>query len=431
MSEVLSQDTVSSPVEMDKYNPTIAKTVVVPSIDSQPNSLSRPNDERTLPKVLSFRTDSTGSMGSIVSSLELNAASTDDHDDELSGIKARVPWPGLNDEHLIAESDSTSNSSSNSASPSITNMSSRSGGGSNGSSLLVSALKNSHNKVRKKSVSFSAPSEDDIERRTRNAKTILAALDADEMDDAMADYQINSPKHSSNRTTVGGGGGAVGVRSMSYSSSGTTSSSSSSSSGRGGRRGNDFATSSSSSTATAAYTLGSPPPPAARASSVDSPDRGSPLSPPFSSSSSLSSCTSPNRMMLPPRPPHAHRDSSNGSGTGSGSTSRRGSNESSSERHSLEGLDAGGVVGIGLVSTLSDLSVSAAAEGASNEAQARAPALSPLRKQIRYVGNNEKALCEVFGISTPSVFVGGKKCCHLCTSVVPVCRAFLSFSGNL
>jgi trimeric autotransporter adhesin len=404
MSEVLSQDTVSSPVEMDKYSPTIAKTVLVPSIDSQPNSSSRPNDERTLPKVLSFRTDSTGSMGSIVSSLELNAASTDDHDDELSGIKARVPWPGLNDEHLIAESDSTSNSSSNSASPSITNMSSRSGGGSNGSSLLVSALKNSHNKVRKKSVSFSAPSEDDIERRTRNAKTILAALDADEMDDAMADYQINSPKHSSNRTALGGGG-AVGVRSMSYSSSGTTTSSSSSSS-RGGRRGNDFASSSSSGTATATYTLGSPPPPAARASSVDSPDRSSPLSPPFSSSSSLSSCTSPNRMMLPPRPPHAHRDSSNGSGTGSGSTSRRGSNESSGERHSLEGLEAGGVVGIGLVSTLSDLSVSAGAEGASNKALA--PALSPLRKQIRYVGNNEKALCEVFGISTPSVFVGGK-----------------------
>lgn len=119
--------------------------------------------DKAIEKKLSFRTDSTGSMGSLVSGLDLSVSST-------------IP-----EEHSDEDEDSPAKSKFNQ-----NNMSS--------ASILVSALKQKKKPLRKKSVSFSLPSADDISRKAKKAAQPLLYSMLNDFDDNIADYQITSPK---------------------------------------------------------------------------------------------------------------------------------------------------------------------------------------------------------------------------------------------
>lgn len=132
----------------------------------------KPAGEMSLDKKLSFRTDSTGSMGSLVSGLDLSVSTiVEEHSDE--------------DEESV-ESPVKSKFNQN-------NISS--------ASILVSALKQKK-QMRKKSVSFSIPSADDISRRAKKTSKLPLMYSTNDFDDNLADYQIISPKASSNERTI-------------------------------------------------------------------------------------------------------------------------------------------------------------------------------------------------------------------------------------
>ena len=122
------------------------------------------SEDNTLRKTLSFRTDSTGSLGSLMSNVDIPASDT-----ERSGTGSNTP-------------DSSNNSTP--IKKSLHNVSN--------TSLLVSALKHNH-RLKKKSVSFSLPSPDDIARRVRRKNSLIFQELAD-FDDNIPDYQV-SPKN--------------------------------------------------------------------------------------------------------------------------------------------------------------------------------------------------------------------------------------------
>jgi hypothetical protein len=127
--------------------------------------------EQSMTKTLSFRTDSTGSLGSLVSSLDLSSD---------MGSHSTTP-------------DSSHSTPVRKNANSVSN-----------SSLLISALKQ-NNKMKKKSVSFSLPSDDDIARRAQRKNSALLYDAFEQFDDNIADYQIASPKGSVDSRNKRGG----------------------------------------------------------------------------------------------------------------------------------------------------------------------------------------------------------------------------------
>lgn len=120
--------------------------------------------ERSITKTLSYRIESMGSMGSmgsLVSSIDLDSEPRESGSTPESGTSS----PARKNPNNISNS-----------------------------SLLISALKQ-NNKMRKKSVSFSLPSEDDIARRAQRKNSALLYDALDQFDDNIPDYQITSPKN--------------------------------------------------------------------------------------------------------------------------------------------------------------------------------------------------------------------------------------------
>ena len=122
------------------------------------------SEDNTLRKTLSFRTDSTGSLGSLMSNVDISASDT-----ERSGTGSNTPDSSNNSTPIKKNLHNVSNTS-----------------------LLVSALKHNH-RLKKKSVSFSLPSPDDIARRVQRKNSLIFQELAD-FDDNIPDYQV-SPKN--------------------------------------------------------------------------------------------------------------------------------------------------------------------------------------------------------------------------------------------
>lgn len=122
-----------------------------------------------LAKTLSFRTDSSGSLGSLVSNVDIptNSPSSTrlrDTDSSRGSFDSATGFPRKFNNHNVSSS-----------------------------SILVTALKQSNRRA-KKTVSFSIPSDDDIARRVRNTHGSLLYSTLDAFDDSIPDYQVASPK---------------------------------------------------------------------------------------------------------------------------------------------------------------------------------------------------------------------------------------------
>jgi hypothetical protein len=148
-----------------------AMAIALPSVESSkpnvvPSSPETKEEESLLGRTLSFRTDSTGSMGSLVSNLNLSEGAAE---------------TGSSTPDSSYDTPKKRNQNQNSVSS---------------ASILISALKNRRAVVHKKSVSFSLPSEDDIARKAQKMNSALLYDGLEEFDNNMLDYQISSPKSS-------------------------------------------------------------------------------------------------------------------------------------------------------------------------------------------------------------------------------------------
>ncbi len=166
---------------LKKNSPKNSPRVDSPSDDS-PSTLTKsqslgisgtPPQHPPIAKTLSFRTDSTGSLGSLLSNVE-------------------IPM-GLPSKAGRASSDEPRRESFDSETGLPKRFNNR-----NVSSILITALKQSSRQA-KKSVSFSIPSEDDIARKASKARGLLDQKGIDAFDDNIPDYQITSPKNSQDR----------------------------------------------------------------------------------------------------------------------------------------------------------------------------------------------------------------------------------------
>lgn len=167
---------------LKKNSPKNSPRVDSPSDDS-PSTLTKsqslgitgtPPQHPPIAKTLSFRTDSTGSLGSLLSNVE-------------------IPM-GLPSKAGRASSDEPRRESFDSETGLPKRFNNR-----NVSSILITALKQSSRQA-KKSVSFSIPSEDDIARKASKARGLLDQKGTvDAFDDNIPDYQITSPKNSADR----------------------------------------------------------------------------------------------------------------------------------------------------------------------------------------------------------------------------------------
>ena len=166
-----------------KNSPRVDSPRIDTPSDDSPSTLTKsqsvcitgtPPQHPPIAKTLSFRTDSTGSLGSLLSHVE-------------------IPM-GLPSKAVRASSDDPRRESFDSETGLPRRFNNR-----NVSSILITALKQSSRQA-KKSVSFSIPSEDDIARKASKARGLLdQPKTVDAFDDNIPDYQITSPKNSADR----------------------------------------------------------------------------------------------------------------------------------------------------------------------------------------------------------------------------------------